>query len=57
MLSLVFIISLKFFRASKKVVIISFCCFWFLNYGVKVGLLRVDFLETSNVFLERQSQK
>ena len=41
MLSLVFVISLKFFRTNEKVVINSFCCFLFLNYGEKVGLLRV----------------
>ena len=66
MLSLLFAISLKFSRTCKKVVINSFCCFLFLNYGKKVGLLRVTrlslkqvsiSLETSCVFLERQLQK
>ena len=41
MLSLVFAISLKYFRTSKKAVINSLCCFLFLNYGEKVELLRV----------------
>ena len=35
MLSLLFAISFKFFRTSKKVVISSFCCFLFLNNGKK----------------------
>ena len=63
MLSLLFAKSFKFFRTSKKVVINSFCCVLFLNYGKKVGLLQVTrlmpkgslkFFETSSVFLERQ---
>ena len=35
MLSLLFEISFKFSRSSKKVVINSFCCFLLLNYGKK----------------------
>ena len=41
MQKLLFAISFKFFRTSKKVVIYSFCCFLFLNYVKKVGLMRV----------------
>ena len=32
---------LQVFPTSKKVVINSFCCFLFSNYGKKLGLLRV----------------
>ena len=39
MLSLLFAISFKFYRTSKKVKINSFCYFLFLNYGKK-GLFR-----------------
>ena len=35
MLSLLFAISFKFSRTSKKVVINSFCCVLFLNYDKK----------------------
>ena len=41
MLSLLFAISFNFSRTSKKVVIRSFCCFLFLNFGKIVGLLPV----------------
>ena len=40
-LSLLFAISIKFSRTSKTVVIYSLCCFLFLNYVKKIGLLRV----------------
>ena len=58
-LSLLFAISFKFFRTSKKVVINGFCCFLFLNYGKKVRLLRVPRLIrfSSRVFLGRHLQK
>ena len=67
LLSLVLAISLKFFQTSKKVVINSFCCFLFLNYGEKVepsGVMRLMpkatirfFRNEWKVFLERQLQK
>ena len=60
MLSLVFAISFKFSQTSKKVVIInSFCCFLFLNYGKKVGLLRVTriMLETCIRFFRNEQAR
>ena len=41
MLALLFSIPFKFSRTRKKVVINGFCCFLFLHYGKRVGLLQL----------------
>ena len=49
MLPLLFAISFKFSRTSKRVVNNSFCCFLFLNYRKKVGLLQATRLMPEQV--------
>ena len=53
---LLFAMSFKFSRTSKTVVINSFCCFLFLNYAKKLGLLRATRLmpKTSTSFLRNE---
>ena len=57
MLSLLFAISFKFSRSSKKVVINSFCYFLFLNYVKILPKTGLRFLGTGSVFLVKQLQK